>query len=330
MKCVVIQEYGPLLDGLKIVNRPDPSPGPGEVLVSVAATALNRADLLQRRGRYPPPPGMPAHARDVPGLEFAGRVAERGENVTRWRPGDRVFGIIPGGGYASRVVTRADLVLPVPESLSDAEAAAVPEAFFTAFDALVLQGAMKEGDRVLIHAVGSGVGTAAVQLARAWGAPAIGTAGSVAKLNRVAAIAPFYPIDTTAGDFADAIVREFGENAVDVVLDVVGAKYWASNLSVLKTGGRLVLVGRLGGSEALTPLGVIMSKRLKIIGTVMRSRTLEEKAAVTRAFERDVLPLFESGALKPVVDSVYPVERVREATERMEKNLNVGKIVLTL
>jgi putative PIG3 family NAD(P)H quinone oxidoreductase len=330
MRCVVIREYGPLLDGLEIVERPDPSPGPGEVSVSATATALNRADLLQRRGRHPPPPGTPAHLRDIPGLEFVGRIHECGAGVARWRVGDRVFGIIAGGGYASRVVTRADQILPVPERLSDTEAAAVPEAFFTAFDALVLQGGMKEGDRVLIHAVGSGVGTAAVQLVRAWGASAIGTAGSIAKLNRVAALAPFYPIDYTSGDFADAISREFGENAVDIVLDVVGAKYWSSNLSVLKTGGRLILVGRMGGSEALTPLGLVMSKRLRIVGTVMRSRTLEEKAAVTRAFESDVLPLFEAGALTPVVDSVHPLARVREATERMEKNLNVGKIVLEL
>jgi putative PIG3 family NAD(P)H quinone oxidoreductase len=330
MKCVVIRQYGDSLDSLVVTDRPDPEPGPGEVAASVAATALNRADLLQRRGRYPAPPALPANVHDIPGLEFAGRVDVTGPGVTRWRRGDRVFGILPAGGYASRIVTHESLLVPVPENLGDVEAAAVPEAFFTAFDALVLQCEMAAGDRVLIHAVASGVGTAAVQLVRAWGASAIGTAGSVAKLNRVAALAPFYPIDYRTTDFAEAIRREFGENAVDIVLDVVGADYWKANLSVLRTRGRVVLVGRLGGSDAQTPLGLLMTKRLRIIGTVMRSRGLEEKAAVTRAFEGQVLPLLRSGILKPVVDSVFPLAEVRRATERMEKNENVGKIVLTL
>jgi putative PIG3 family NAD(P)H quinone oxidoreductase len=330
VKCVVIREYGDSLENLVVVDRPDPAPGPGEVAVSVSATALNRADLLQRRGRYPTPPGLPVHLRDIPGLEFAGTVEATGPGVTRWRSGDRVFGILPGGGYASRVVTPESLVLPVPGNLADVEAAAVPEAFFTAFDALVLQCAMSAGDRVLIHAVASGVGTAAVQLVKAWEASAIGTAGSVAKLNRVAALAPFYPIDYKTTEFAEAIAGEFGEDAVDIVLDVVGADYWKANLSVLKTGGRLILVGRLGGSDAETPLGILMSKRLRIIGTVMRSRSLDEKTAVTRAFEEKVLPLLRNGKLKPVVDSVFPLTGVREATERMERNENVGKIVLTL
>lgn len=330
MKCVVIKNYGDSLDNLVVAERPDPEPAPGEVAVAVKATALNRADLLQRRGSYPAPPGLPPHLRDIPGLEFVGRVDATGPGVTRWRTGDRVFGIIPGGGYAERLVTHESLALPVPENLDDIAAAAVPEAFFTAFDALVLQCAMSASDRVLVHAVASGVGTAAVQLVRAWGASAIGTAGSVAKLNRVAALAPFYPIDYKTTDFAEAITGEFGENAVDIVLDVVGARYWEANLSVLKTGGRLVLVGRLGGSVAQTPLGLLLTKRLRIIGTVMRSRSLDEKAAVTRAFEDQVLPLLRSGKVKPVIDSVFPLTRVREATERMERNENVGKIVLAI
>ena len=330
MRCVCIREYGESLDNLVVVDRPDPAPGAGQVAIAVAATALNRADLLQRRGRYPAPAGTPEWSRDVPGLEFTGRIDALGPGVTRWRGGERVFGILASGGYASRVITHQDLVVPVPEMLSDTEAAAVPEAFFSAFDALVLQGEMKPAERVLIHAVASGVGTAAVQLVKAWGASAVGTAGSVAKLNRVAALVPFYPIDRTSTDFAESIVREFGEDAVDVVLDVVGAPYWEANLSVLRTGGRLILLGRLGGSEAQTPLGLLMTKRLRIVGTVMRSRTLEEKAAVTRAFEEKIRPLLRTGELRPVVDSVYPLEEVREATARMERNENVGKIVLTV
>ena len=330
MKCVVIKHYGESLDHLTVVERPDPMPGPGEVAANVTATALNRADLLQRRGRYPAPPALPEYLHDIPGLEFVGRIEAVGAGVTRWRGGERVFGILAGGGHASRVVSHQDLVLPVPGNLSDTDAAAIPEAYFTAFDALVLQGGMTRGERVLIHAVASGVGTAAVQLVNAWGATAIGTAGSVAKLNRVAGLAPFYPIDRTTTDFAEAIATEYGEDAVDIVLDVVGGSYWKSNLSVLATRGRLILVGRLGGSEAQTPLGLLMAKRLRIVGTVMRSRSLEEKAAVTRAFEDRALPLLASGVLKPVVDSVYPLAGIREATARMERNENVGKIVLVL
>jgi len=330
MKCIVVKNTGDALDNLVFEERPDTAPGPGEVAVAVSATALNRADLLQRRGRYPAPPGIPENVRDIPGLEFVGRVDEIGPGVTRWKSGERVFGILAAGGYASRVITQEDLVIGVPDNLSDTDAAAVPEAFFTAFDALVLQGGMTRGDRVLIHAVGSGVGTAAVQLAGAWGAEPIGTAGSDDKLQRVGAFARFVAINYRTTDFKTAIVERFGENAVDIVLDVVGASYWQSNLDLLAVGGRLVLVGRLGGSDAATPLGTVMSKRLRIIGTVMRSRTHSEKAAVTRAFDEIVVPLLRTGGVRPVVDSVFPFSQVREATARMERNENTGKIVLAL
>jgi tumor protein p53-inducible protein 3 len=330
VRCIVVKKAGEALENLVIEDRPDPVPGRGEIAVDVSATALNRADLLQRRGLYPAPAGIPEGVRDIPGLEFVGRVESVGEGVTRWKDGDRVFGIVPSGGYASRVVTGEDLATRVPANLSDTEAAAVPEVFFTAFDALVLQCGMKRGDRVLLHAIASGVGTAAVQLARAWGAEPAGTAGSDEKLRKVEAIAPFFPINYRTTDFKKAIVENFGENAIDIVLDVVGASYWKSNLELLGVGGRLILVGRLGGSEAQTPLGLVMSKRLRIMGTVMRSRTHAEKATVTRAFEQAVVPLFESGKLKPVVDSVYPFARIREATAKMERNENVGKIVIVL
>jgi putative PIG3 family NAD(P)H quinone oxidoreductase len=328
MKCIVVKNAGESLENLVIEERPDPIPGRGEVSVAVSATALNRADLLQRRGLYPAPPGIPDGVRDIPGLEFVGRIENVGEGVSRWKGGERVFGILSAGGYASRVVTQEDLVAAVPDVLSDTDAAAAPEAFFTAFDALVLQCGMTKGDRVLIHAVASGVGTAAVQLAKAWGAEAIGTAGSDDKLRRVGALAPFFAINYRTADFKTAIVDKFGADAVDIVLDVIGASYWKSNLDVLRTGGRLILVGRLGGSDALTPLGVVMSKRLRITGTVMRSRSREEKAAVTRAFEEKVVPLFRRGEVRPVVDSVYPFARIREATAKMERNENVGKIVV--
>ncbi len=330
MQCVVITGFGEALENLAIVERTDPFPGAGEIRVAVRATALNRADLLQRRGMYPAPPGTPEFARDIPGLEFVGRVDALGEGVTRWRGGERVFGIVASGGYSTRVVTHQDLVVEVPQRLGDVEAAAVPEAFFTAFDALVLQCGMKTGERVLIHAVASGVGTAAAQIAHAWGAEAIGTAGSEEKLSRVAVIAPIFPINYRTRDFKDAIEEQYGKDAVDIVLDVVGASYWKSNLEVLRSGGRLVLVGRLGGSQAETPLGVVMTKRLRIIGTVMRSRPLEEKRSVTRAFEDHVVPLLRNGTLRPVVDSQYPLAEIRRATERMERNENTGKIVIVM
>ena len=328
MKCAVVAKHGDALDNLVIEERPDPSPGDNEIAVAVAATALNRADLLQRRGLYPAPPGLADGVRDIPGLEFAGTVDALGKNVTRWRRGERVLGILAAGGYASRLVTHEELVLRVPEGLSNTEAAAVPEAFVTAFDALVLQAGMTAGERVLIHAVASGVGTAAVQLVNAWGAEAIGTAGSEDKLKKVAALAPLFPVNYGTTDFKNAIEARYRDNAVDIVLDLIGASYWMANLSLLRTGGRLVLVGRLGGSDAQTPLGLLMTKRLRIMGTVMRSRTLAEKISVTRAFGEQVLPLFGKRVLKPVVDSVYPFAEIREATAKMERNENVGKIVL--
>jgi NADPH:quinone reductase-like Zn-dependent oxidoreductase len=266
----------------------------------------------------------------VPGLEFVGRIDQVGDRVTRWSGGERVFGIVPGGGYSSQIVTHQDLVVEVPETLSDEEAAAVPEAFMTAYDALVLQAEIQAGERVLIHAVASGVGTAAVQLASLWEAEPIGTAGSRHKLGKVSELAPFFAINYRETDFREAIEYEFGDNAVDVILDVIGAEYWERNIALLGTRGRMVLVGRLGGSEAVTRLGAIMSKRLRIMGTVMRSRSLDERVAVTRAFEGDVIPLLIGSRAKPVIDSVFPFEDIHRATARMENNENIGKIVLKL
>jgi len=311
-------------------ERADLEASNADVRVRVVATALNRADLLQRRGLYPAPAGVTDAIKDIPGLEFAGYIDQVGERVTRWSGGERVFGIVQGGSYASQVVTHEDLVAEVPERLSDVEAAAVPEAFMTAYDALVLQGGMKAGDLVLIHAVASGVGTAAVQIVNALGASAIGTTGSRHKLEVVAELARFFPINYRETDFQEAIQVEFGTNAIDVILDVVGADYWERNIALLASRGRLVLVGRMSGSEATTDLKALMSKRLRIRGTVMRSRSLEERIAVTKAFETSVVPLLDQGKLIPVVDSVYPFEDVHRATARMENNENIGKIVLEI
>jgi NADPH2:quinone reductase len=327
MRCAAIRILGENIDNLVVEERPDLEVTGEQVRVRVTATALNRADLLQRRGLYPAPPGV---TKDVPGLEFVGNIDRVGPGVTRWSGGERVFGVVPGGSYASQVVTHEALAAAVPERLSDVEAAAVPEAFVTAYDALVTQARMKAGERVLIHAVASGVGTAAVQLANAWDAQAIGTTGSRHKIERVSAIAEFFPINYRETDFKEAIEDEFGVEAVDVILDVVGADYWERNIEVLARCGRLVVVGRLSGSNVALALGTLMSKRLHVMGTVMRSRTFDERRAVSAAFERDVIPLIEKGQLNPVIDSVYPFEDIHRATSRMENNENVGKIVLEL
>lgn len=328
MQCAVVHIFGESVENLAIQSRPDPTATGENILIKVAATALNRADLLQRRGLYPAPADAAEHAKDIPGLEFVGHIHQIGERVSKWNGGERVFGILPGGGYATRVVTHQHLVTAVPENLSDEEAAAIPEAFVTAFDALVLQAELKADERVLIHAIASGVGTAAVQIANVRQALAIGTAGSAEKLAKVSKIATFFPINYRERDFKDAVEYEFGPNAVDVILDVVGADYWERNIALLATRGRLILAGRLGGSDAKTPLGSLMTRRLRIAGTVLRTRRLEEKIALTRAFERELVPLLQTGKLKPVIDSVFLFEDIHRATERMENNQNVGKIVI--
>lgn len=328
MRCASVHTPSEDINSLVIEERPDLAAVDHEIRVRVTATALNRADLLQRRGLYPAPPGAAEAVRDIPGLEFVGVIEKTGPGVSRWSGGERVFGIVPGGGYASQVVTHEEMVTAVPERLSDEEAAAVPEAFVTAHDALVTQGRMTAGERVLVHAVASGVGTAAVQLVNAWRAQAIGTAGSRHKLGKVAELADFFPINYRETDFGEAIEKEYGANSIDVILDVVGADYWKRNLNLLGTRGRLILVGRLSGSEAVTPLGLLMSKRLEVRGTVMRSRSADERIAVTRAFEKDVIPLFDQGKVRPVIDSVHAFDDIHRATARMENNENIGKIVL--
>jgi len=327
MRCAVISRFGKELDALRIVERPDLTATGENIRVRVAATAVNRADLLQRRGLYHAPRGT---VQDVPGLEFVGYVDQVGEAVTQWKGGERVFGIVPGGSYAEQVLTHERLVVPVPDGMSDEQAAAVPEAFIASHDALVTQGRMRSGELVLIHAVAGGIGSAAVQLVQLTGAKAIGTAGSDEKLARIATLAPFFPVNYREKGFQEAIEAEFGKEAVDLILDTVGGSHWQGNLALLGDRGRLVLMGLLGGPTAHTPLATLLTKRLNITGTVLRSRPLEERILATQAFAREVLPHLRGGRLRPVVDSVFPFERLRDATARMEKGENVGKIVLTL
>jgi putative PIG3 family NAD(P)H quinone oxidoreductase len=327
MKRVVIKSFGREITNLVIEERDDLVARGEYIRVKVSATAINRADLLQRRGLYPAPPGVP---QDIPGLEFVGHVDQVGEDVTEWQGGERVFGILPGAGYGDQVLTHQRLAVSVPDELSDVEAAAVPEVFMAAHDALVSQGRMGPGDLVLIHAVAGGVGSAAVQLARLWGAQAIGTAGSDAKLASVSEFAVFFPVNYNKDDFQKKIEMEYGSDAVDLILDTIGASNWQKNLALLKHKGRLILLGLLGGHTAETPLATVLTKRLRITGTVLRSRPLEERIIATQAFAREVVPHFRDGRLRPVLDSVYPIDQLHTATARMENKENTGKIVLTL
>ena len=320
---VVTRPGGP--DVLQLATVPDPSPARGEVLVRVRATAVNRADLLQRMGLYPAPQGAPA---DIPGLEFAGEVRSVGQDVTEWTPGDRVFGLAGGGTYAEQLVLPARTLARMPGNLDFVSAAAVPEAFLTAYDAMVLQGGLAAGERVLIHAVGSGVGPAAVQVASAIGARPLGTARSRDKLDRAAALGLVYGVVPDHGRFADAISAFAGPNAVDLVLELVGGEYLAEDIKCLRIRGRIILVGLMAGRRADVDLGAVLGKRLTITGTVLRSRPLEEKILAARALQAHLVPLFEDGRLAPVIDRVLPLASAREAHAVLEGNETFGKLVL--
>ena len=306
---------------LAVVDRDLPEPSRGEVRVRVRATAVNRADLLQRMGAYPAPSDSPP---DIPGLELAGEVAALGPGVERLAIGDRVFGLVGGGAYAEAVVTHERALAKIPDGLTFEQAAAIPEAFVTAHDAMVTQAGLRGGEVLLVHAAGSGVGTAAVQLGRALGAYVIGTARTADKLARAAALgldAQVVPDD--AGRFADLV-----KPAPHVVLELVGGGYLAEDTRCVVPLGRIVLVGLLAGAKAELDLGLVLRKRLRIFGTVLRSRPLEEKLAAMRAFEDQVVPLLARGKLAPVIDTVMDLDQAAAAHARMASNAGFGKIIL--
>ena len=322
---VITRPGGP--EVLEVRDVPRPLPRDGEVLVRVHASALNRADLLQREGRYPAPPGAPTN---IPGLEIAGEVVEVGGGVTDWVARDRVFGIVGGGGNAEFAVTRAAELARVPSALSWEDAAAVPEAFITAHDALVTLGGFQPGQSTLIHAVGSGVGLAATQLARALGGRGYGTARTAEKVEKARAfgLTDGCVVDQDLAVIGAAVERWTKGRGVDVVIDLVGGPYLAASLECTAPLGRLILVGLLAGRSAPLNLGTILQRRLTVRGTVMRSRSAAEKAAATAAFVRDVLPLLESGAVRPVVDRVFPLEEIGKAHELLASNRTFGKVVI--
>jgi putative PIG3 family NAD(P)H quinone oxidoreductase len=305
----------------------DPAPARGELLVRVRAAGVNRGDLLQRLGLYPPPPGVRA---DVPGLELSGEVAALGEGVSTWRMGDRVMAIAAGAAQCELAVVHERMAVRVPEALSFEEAGGVPESFITAHDALFTRGGLRPGWPVLIHAVGSGVATAAAQLASAAGATVIGTSRSPEKLERAKALGAHHGllVDRAQPRFADEVKRLTGGEGVPLILDFVGASYAAENLAALAPLGRLVVIGVMGGPSAAIDLGTLLRRRLSVIGTVLRARPLEQKIDATRRFAREVVPLLAARRVRAVIDGALPLEQVAEAHRRMEANDSFGRLVL--
>jgi NADPH2:quinone reductase len=312
-------------DVITIGEVPKPEVRPEHIRVRVHAAGVNRADLIQRRGQYPAPHGWPAN---IPGLEYAGEVEAVRPGVTRWKVGDRVMGLVGGGAQAEFVAVHQDEVLSVPQGLSYAEAAAIPETFLTAYDALATRARLQSGERVLIHAVGSGVGTAATQIAKHLGATVLGTSRSGDKLARALVYGLDVGIDSSSTPFGESI-----SEPVNVVLDVLGGPSFSENLAVLAPRGRLILLGFLAGSNTQTDLGPILRKRLEVIGTVMRTRKLDERIPLVAEFAARMLPLFQSkmeqpASLRPVLERTYPMAQLGDAHQVMEENATFGKIVV--
>lgn len=310
---------------LAIREVPTPEPLGTQVRVRVRAAGLNRADLAQRAGHYPAPSGAPA---DIPGLEFAGEIDAVGPLATRFRPGERVMGIVGGGAQAEYLLTDEGLCIPVPEALDDVHAGGVPEVFITAHDALFTQANLAMGERVLIHAAGSGVGTAAIQLAHATGAIVYGTSRTASKLEQAR---PLGLVEGFSGEnFAHAVQQATSGAGVHVILDTVGGAYLAQNVQALAMWGRMVVLATMGGSSAELNIAALMGKRLRILGSTLRSRTFEEKLAATTRFTRQVVPLLASGQVQPVIAEVFPFEKIQDAHAALEANSAFGKLILTL
>lgn len=323
MLAVTQKEYGGP-EVLSLSSVADIIPAEDEVLVEVYATALNRADILQRKGKYPPPKGASA----VLGLEIAGVVIAIGKKVKEWQPGDRVFGLVPGGGYATHAVIHKNMAMRIPASLSMIEAAAIPEVFLTAFQALFWLADIQEGEKVLIHAGASGVGTAAIQLAKTKNAAILVTA-STPKHTTCLNLGAHQAFDYTLGPFAPWVMAHTDNKGVDIIVDFIGDAYFPQNIDCLGTDGRLIQLALMGGANAAPlNLGLILRKRLRIIGSTLRNRDLGYQIKLTNALEHYAMPLFQSKAVKPIVGKVFDLKEVQEAHRFMESNKNEGKIVL--
>jgi putative PIG3 family NAD(P)H quinone oxidoreductase len=325
MKAVYINEFGGP-ENLEVREIPDPpKPSGPSVLVRVRAAGLNRADLLQRKGFYPAPAG---YSSNIPGLEFAGEVVEVGDEAASWKPGDRVMAITAGEAQADLVSIDESLLMRIPASLSFADAAAIPEAFITAHDAVFTLGELRAGQTLLVHAVASGVGVAALQMAKRFGATVIGTSRTSDKLDRCNELGLDHGIATADALFSGELKRLTNGLGADVILDLVGASYFKENLASLAIKGRLLLVGLTGGATAEFDLRTALQKRARIIGTVLRGRSVEEKAAATRAFVENAMGDIEAGLIRPVVDRVFQLEQIKEAHEHLESNQSFGKVIL--
>ncbi len=320
MKAILVPKPGPA-DVLQYGDAPDPTPKDGELLVRVHGTAINRADILQRLGLYPPPPG----ASDILGLEIVGEVAQA---AGRWKKGDRVMAVVAGGGYAQLATVPAAQAMPVPEGMSYEQAAALPEAYQTAFLNMFMLGKLKRGETVLVHAGASGVGTAAIQLARAAGAKVFTTAGSEDKLAVCRDLGADVLINYKKEKFLDRIMAETDKRGVDLVVDFIGASYWNDNLASLANYGRMTIIGFLGGDKGDLGLALMMRKSLTVMSTTLRRTPPDKKEEMIKALGDFANERFKSGELKPVVDSVYPLEKAADAHKHMESNKNIGKIVL--
>lgn len=311
---------------LRPCERPDPTPGRGEVLIRVAAAGVNRPDVLQRQGAYPPPPG----ASDLPGLEVAGRIQAIGADVHGWTVGERVCALVAGGGYASLCVAPASQCLPVPTRLTWAQAAAVPETFFTVWTNLFERGRLVAGETVLVHGGASGIGTTAIQLARARGARVLATAGGPEKCRACEGLGAERAIDYRTEDFVSVVKAVTGGRGVDVILDIVGGDYVPRNLAALAVEGRLVMIGFMGGDAATIDFRRVLGRRLTITGSTLRPRSVAEKGAIADALRREVWPLLEAGTVGPVMHTTLPLDHAAEAHRVMESSEHIGKIVLVV
>jgi putative PIG3 family NAD(P)H quinone oxidoreductase len=323
VRCVeIVQPGGP--EVLRLAERPDPVAGPGDVLIDVAAAGVNRPDVLQRSGSYPPPPG----ASDLPGLEVAGRISALGEGVTTLAVGDAVCALVNGGGYASKCLAPAPQCLPIPAGLDVVAAAAIPETFFTVWTNVFERGHLQAGETALFHGGTSGIGTTAIQLAAARGARAIVTAGSDAKCQACVALGAEYAINYKTTDFVAAVREHTSGRGVDLVLDIMGGSYVPRNLSVLAVEGRLVQIGLLEGATASIDMWRILGRRLTVTGSTLRPRSVEEKGRIAGALQREVWPLVEAGRVRPPVAATFPLAEAAAAHRLMESSAHIGKIVL--